>query len=215
MGYSHLTVPEDCFYIPAQVGVTLALSATHAIPVGTSIVSALTTPSGHPRHGDRRHQQSLPGRFRPGIGLGLPDWLRQMGIMPGAPVAAMRERISALQRLLTGEVVTFEGEHVSLDAVGITHFATADVPITMGVMGPQMLQLAGELADVTLFRRPQGWSTSDTPWDTWGSDSRGPAVDLRRWCTRRSPWPASTATGPRRVEGASGTCLVSWGNSRR
>jgi 5,10-methylenetetrahydromethanopterin reductase len=42
LGYSHLTVPEDCFSLPAQVGVTLARSATRSIPVGTSIVSTLT-----------------------------------------------------------------------------------------------------------------------------------------------------------------------------
>ncbi len=156
MGYSHLTVPEDCFYIPAQVGVTLALSATRAIPVGTSIVSALTRHPAILAMEIAGISRAFPGRFRPGIGLGLPDWLRQMGIMPDTPVAAMRERIGALQRLLTGEVVTFEGEHVSLDAVGITHFAAADVPITMGVMGPKMLQLAGELADVTLFAATAG-----------------------------------------------------------
>lgn len=40
MGFSHITVPEDCFYLPAQVGATLALAATRSIPVGTSIVSA-------------------------------------------------------------------------------------------------------------------------------------------------------------------------------
>jgi hypothetical protein len=32
LGYSHLTIPEDCFYLPAQVGVTFALGATERIP---------------------------------------------------------------------------------------------------------------------------------------------------------------------------------------
>jgi hypothetical protein len=33
-GYSPVTVPEDCFYLPAQVGVTLALGATDRIRWG-------------------------------------------------------------------------------------------------------------------------------------------------------------------------------------
>ena len=156
LGYSHITVPEDCFYIPAQIGVTLALSATRSIPVGTSIVSALTRHPAILAMEIAGISRAFPGRFRPGIGLGLPDWLRQMGLMPDNPVAAMRERISSLQELLTGRTVTFEGENFALDAVGISHPATADVPMTMGVMGPRMLQLAGELADVTLFAATAG-----------------------------------------------------------
>ena len=37
LGYSHIMVPEDYFYVPALVGATLALSATREVPVGTSI----------------------------------------------------------------------------------------------------------------------------------------------------------------------------------
>ncbi len=156
MGYSHITVPEDCFYIPAQIGVTLALSATRSIPVGTSIVSALTRHPAILAMEIAGISRAFPGRFRPGIGLGLPDWLRQMGLMPANPVAAMRERVTSVRRLLTGDAVTVDGENFALDAVSITHAATADVPITMGVMGPKMLQLAGELADVTLFAATAG-----------------------------------------------------------
>ena len=155
-GYSHITVPEDCFYVPALIGSTLALSATRSVPVGTSIVSALTRHPAILAMEIAGISRAFPGRFRPGIGLGLPDWLRQMGIMPDNPVAAMRGRISCLQSLLSGRAVTFEGESFALDSVSITHPAVADVPITMGVMGPKMLQLAGELADVTLFPATAG-----------------------------------------------------------
>lgn len=79
-----------------------------------------------------------------------------MGLMPDNPVAAMRERIAAVQDLLAGSTVTVEGERFGLDAVSITHGPTAHVPITLGVMGPKMLQLAGELADVTLFAATAG-----------------------------------------------------------
>jgi len=41
LGYSHIMIPEDYFYVPALVGATLALQATESVPVGTSIVSGL------------------------------------------------------------------------------------------------------------------------------------------------------------------------------
>src|SRR3954464_14352637 len=41
LGYSHLMIPEDYWYEPALVCVTLALGATESVPIGTSIVSGL------------------------------------------------------------------------------------------------------------------------------------------------------------------------------
>ncbi len=155
-GFSHMTIPEDCFYLPAQVGVTLALSATSSLPVGTSIVSAMTRHPAILAMEIAGISRTFPGRFRPGIGLGLPEWLEQMGLMPKHPVLAMRERITSLRRLLDGESVTLPGEGVALDSIAITHETAARVPITMGVMGTKMLQLAGELADVTLFPATSG-----------------------------------------------------------
>src|SRR6476620_10114317 len=72
MGFSHLMIPEDYFYEPALIGATLELAGI---------------------------SRAFPGRFRPGIGLGLPEWLRQMGRMPERPVAALRESLSSIQRL--------------------------------------------------------------------------------------------------------------------
>lgn len=156
LGYSHLTVPEDCFYLPAQVGATLALGATENVRIGTSIVSAMTRHPAILAMEIAGISRAFPGRFRPGIGLGLPPWLEQMGIMPERPVAAMRECVTSVKRLLAGETVTLDGKRFSLDAIRITHPATADVPIAMGVMSTMMLRLAGELADVTLLAASSG-----------------------------------------------------------
>ena len=156
LGYSHITVPEDCFYLPAQVGATLALGATERVPVGTSIVSALTRHPAILAMEIAGISRAFPGRFWPGIGLGLPPWLEQMGLMPDKPVAAMREAVSSVKRLLSGETVTLDGKHFTLEAIGITHVAKEDVPVTIGVMSPMMLRLAGQIADATLFAASSG-----------------------------------------------------------
>lgn len=156
LGYSHIMVPEDYFYVPALVGATLALSATSSVPVGTSIVSGLVRHPAVLAMEIAGISRAFPGRFRPGIGLGLSVWLEQMGLMPEKPVAALRESVTSVQRLLAGETVTLTGKQFSLDAIGITHPATEHVPITLGVMGPMLLRLSGEIADGTLFGAAAG-----------------------------------------------------------
>ena len=155
-GYSHVTVPEDCFYLPAQVGATLALNATERIPVGTSIVSAMTRHPAILAMEIAGLSRAFPGRFWPGIGLGLPPWLEQMGLMPERPVAAMREAIESIKQLLAGGTVELAGKAFTLDKITITHPAGEDVPVTMGVMSPMMLRLAGQIADATLFAASGG-----------------------------------------------------------
>ena len=97
LGYSHLMIPEDYWYEPALVCATLALGATDSVPIGTSIVSGLVRHPAVLAMEIAGISRAFPGRFRPGIGLGLPDWLRQMGLMPEKPVAALRESVGSIR----------------------------------------------------------------------------------------------------------------------
>jgi len=156
LGYSHLMIPEDYWYVPALIGTTLALSATRSVPVGTSIVSGVVRHPAVLAMEIAGISRAFPGRFRPGIGLGLPEWLNQMGIMPDKPVAALRESVSSIRRLIAGETVTLEGKQFSLDNISIEHPAGEHLPITMGVSGPMLLSLSGQLADTTLLAASAG-----------------------------------------------------------
>src|SRR3954454_3530526 len=156
LGYSHLTIPEDYFYEPALICSTLALAATESVPIATSIVSGMVRSPGVLAMEIAGISRVSPGRFTPGIGVGLPEWLRQMGIHPEKPGAALRESVSTIRRLVAGETVSLEGKHFTLDAIAITHPATEHVPVMMGVSGPMLLSLAGELADTTLFAASAG-----------------------------------------------------------
>jgi len=76
LGFSHLMIPEDYFYEPALVCTTLALGATESVPIGTSIVSGMVRHPAVLAMEIAGISRAFPGRFRPGIGLGLPEWLR-------------------------------------------------------------------------------------------------------------------------------------------
>jgi probable F420-dependent oxidoreductase len=63
------------------------------------------------------------------------------------PLRAMREYITILKRVLAGELVTFEGEIFRIRNFQLTFPPPQTVPIYMAAIGPQMIELAGEIAD--------------------------------------------------------------------
>jgi 5,10-methylenetetrahydromethanopterin reductase len=149
-GFGELWIPEDYFFYGGIGAAGAALNATSDIKVGLGVVSAMAR---HPAAMamevatiDRLH----PGRLWPGIGLGGPHWVEQMGLLPKSPLTALRETVTNLRKLLAGEEVTFEGKIHSFDKVALTHPSATKPPIYMGVLGPKMLQLSGEVADATV-----------------------------------------------------------------
>jgi alkanesulfonate monooxygenase SsuD/methylene tetrahydromethanopterin reductase-like flavin-dependent oxidoreductase (luciferase family) len=96
--------------------------------------------------------QRLTGRLIAGIGLGVPGWINQMGLHPRSPLTAMRECVSSVRRLLRGETLDGQGEVFDFHDVSLTYPETG-VPtsIHMGVAGPKMLRLSGEIAGGTVL----------------------------------------------------------------
>jgi len=86
----------------------------------------------------------------PGVGLGVPGWLRQMGLYPKSQLTAMRECITSVRELVGGGELTREGDYFHFDNVKLTHPANERMPLYIGVLGPKMLELGGEIADGTV-----------------------------------------------------------------
>jgi alkanesulfonate monooxygenase SsuD/methylene tetrahydromethanopterin reductase-like flavin-dependent oxidoreductase (luciferase family) len=62
------------------------------------------------------------------------------------PIALMRDYLTTIRRLLAGERVDHAGPTVTLRGVQLG-FRPPHVPVYLGALGPQMLRLAGEVAD--------------------------------------------------------------------
>ena len=149
LGFGQLWMAEDCFFAGAVSSAAVVLGATERIPVGLGIVNAMV-----------RHPALLamelstigrihPGRIVPAIGLGLPVWLRQLGLHPASPLAALRDCVGSVRRLLDGEEVGESGANWTFDRVQLSF--PAAMPLYMGIMGPKMLELSGEIADGTVL----------------------------------------------------------------
>jgi len=101
--------------------------------------------------------QLSDGRFILGIGTGGygPGFWASVG-MPNRPVAVMRDYLTVVRALLAGERVTYDGPALRLRDASLALGGLARVPVYLGALGPQMLRLAGELADGALLN----WATT-------------------------------------------------------
>ncbi|MHA1576971.1 MAG: LLM class flavin-dependent oxidoreductase [Candidatus Thorarchaeota archaeon] len=94
------------------------------------------------------------GNFVLGIGIGGIQDLTRLGFSVRKPVTATKEAISILRQLWNGESVTIDSELFKIVDYNLRLNKAFKVPIFLGVRGPQMLKLAGRLADGVILSGP-------------------------------------------------------------
>ena len=150
-GFDELWLVEDCFYGGGIALATTALASTQTIFVGLGIMPAVARNPVFSAMDIATLADLYPGRFLPGLGHGMPHWMRQIGAMPPSQMTALEESTVVIRRLLHGEQVSYEGQHVVLDQAKLVHVPQQAPPISLGVRGPKSLQLSGRVADGTLL----------------------------------------------------------------
>jgi 5,10-methylenetetrahydromethanopterin reductase len=146
-GFGQLWIPEDYFFLGGIAASAIALGATERIPVGTAVVSSVVRHPALLAMEIATLARAFPGRFRPGIGHGVPGWTAQMGLTVRSPMSALRETVTGVRALLDGSSVTGEGRVHSFTDVALTHPPAEQPPIYLGVLGDKGIALTGELAD--------------------------------------------------------------------
>jgi 5,10-methylenetetrahydromethanopterin reductase len=94
------------------------------------------------------------GRFVFGTGVGGIQDLERLGLKPTKPVSELRSVVKILQNLWKGETVTHQSQFIDLDNVNLKIKKSIQIPIVLGVRGPQMLKLTGQLADGVILSGP-------------------------------------------------------------
>ena len=130
--------------------------ATSRIAIGSGVVNSWTRPASLMALTFASLDELAPQRMLLGIGAYWDPLAWNQGIERRRPVRQMREYIEVVRRLLAMETVTFEGDMVQVRDLRLelghgVKRSTKQVPIYLGATGPQMLQLAGELADGVLL----------------------------------------------------------------
>lgn len=153
-GYESVWTPSgpptrDGFQVAAQWAVATESVVPGGLPVGIAVIPVplWTVPSLAQQAGTLSALTS--GRFILGLGTGgiySVEYQRLYGLPAWPVVRLMREYLSTLRSLFAGEVVSFNGQAVRLNGLQITN-RPLNLPLYLAALGPQMLQLAGELAD--------------------------------------------------------------------
>lgn len=120
-----------------------------------------------------------PGRLTAGLGHGISAWMRQVGLAPRSPLAALGESLQAVHALLRGREVTMRGDYVRLENVRLDHPPATPPPLLAGVRGLKSLALAGRQADGVVLAWPStpayvahAWATVSEAWEAAGRPGR-------------------------------------------
>jgi alkanesulfonate monooxygenase SsuD/methylene tetrahydromethanopterin reductase-like flavin-dependent oxidoreductase (luciferase family) len=138
---------EDCFCEGGLTAATAALAWTERLQVG---VGLLPVPLRNPALAAMEIAtvaRTFPGRFRPGLGHGVLEWMEQVGARVPSPMTLLREYTAAVRDLLHGRTVDVEGRYVRLRDVTLDWPPASPPPLLVGGRGPKTVGLAGELAD--------------------------------------------------------------------
>ncbi|SRR5581483_6083852 len=153
-GLDELWLWEDCFLTGGIASSATALAATSRITVGLGVMPAVFRNTAAAAMEIATLARIHPGRFVPGIGHGVPEWMDQIGALPTKPVRALEETVSAMRRLLAGDCVTTEGDYVRLRDVRLEHPPHIVPPVLLGVRRPFGLRASGRSADGTILAEP-------------------------------------------------------------
>ncbi|MEZ0166834.1 LLM class flavin-dependent oxidoreductase [Kineococcus sp. LSe6-4] len=154
LGAGSLWVVEDLGFRGGFAQAAAVLAVTGRLHVGLGIAPAAARNPAFTAMEAATLAEQFPGRFTLGLGHGVPGWMRRAGAWARSPLTSLAEHVGAVRRLLHGETVTLQGEHVHLDGVRLEAPPATPPLVVAGVRGPRSLALAGRLADGTLLAEP-------------------------------------------------------------
>ncbi len=131
------------------VGALLARS--QRIHIGTGIVSIYLRPPTLTAMQAATLDLIAPGRVRLGLGVSTRNINTFHGVSWDHPVSRTREYVEILRRVLAGERIIYDGTFYQPRGFQLSMPTSPPLPIYLAAVNPQMLQLAGEVADGILL----------------------------------------------------------------
>lgn len=147
LGYTSLWTPEGAGLDSFQLCAIRTQASGLATGIGVCPI-AYRSPVAFAMSAATLSAQS-DGKFSLGIGSGgiyRADTRRQLGIPRRSTLGVMREYTAAIKGLLSGETVSIDGDAVQYDGVQLG-VRPPSTPVLVGALGPQMIQLGGEVGD--------------------------------------------------------------------
>ena len=152
LGYETVWAPEGGGRDSLTALAAIALR-TERVRLGTGILPIYARTATNTAMGAAGMAAVSGDRFILGLGVGhRPTVEGRDGVPFRQPMARLRETIGIVRGLLSGEDVAYEGRHFNIASASLGGAAPKErVPIYIAALGPQMLELAGEMADGVLM----------------------------------------------------------------
>jgi 5,10-methylenetetrahydromethanopterin reductase len=135
----------------ATVPMAAFAATTDRIKVGSGVVNNWTRNVGLMAATFVTLDDLAPGRVLLGIGAWWEPLATKVGVKRERPLAAMREYVDVVRRLVAMENVTFHGDFVDVEdiQIDIVHGdrSPRHIPIYIGATGMKMMELTGDIAD--------------------------------------------------------------------
>ena len=128
----------------------MSLAQTRRMRVTLMAISPLTVHPVQAAMAAATLDEFFPGRVTLCLGVGAPADLKSVGVEPARPLRVMREALELARALLAGETVRIDGEFFRAHGRRLAT-GTRNVPLVLAASGPQMLELAGAVADGVLI----------------------------------------------------------------
>ncbi len=143
LGISCVALWPDTYQLQALIA-----ARTDRIHIGSMVTNPYTRHAAVHASALATLQELSGGRAFCGLGVGA--GLEDFGMRYPAPVKTLRESVTAIRGLLSGDTVDLDGDTVTLDGARLVRPPATPVPIAIGTRSPGVMKLAGEMADIAL-----------------------------------------------------------------
>lgn len=149
-GFSHMFVADSSLHAhDVYPYMTLLALHTSSVRIGPLVTHPYTRHPAINLNALATINELSGGRVIANIGAGDRP-VTELGY-PLARTKVVREAITVMRRLLSGETVNLSGETFQLVAATLRYGLREKMPLYVTASGPRMLELGGELADGVLF----------------------------------------------------------------
>jgi 5,10-methylenetetrahydromethanopterin reductase len=150
-GFEAVWQAESRLVRDAIVPMAAYAAVTTRLKVGSGVINNWTRNIGLLASTFLTLDDLAPNRIICGIGAWWDPLARNVGIDRKKPLAAMRDTVVVLRRLLAMERVTFHSDFINVEGIelDVVHGRKEprNVPIYIGATGDQMMEMTGEIAD--------------------------------------------------------------------
>ncbi|HKI97708.1 MAG TPA: LLM class flavin-dependent oxidoreductase [bacterium] len=147
-GFDSVWVPDGDGKMHALTLSGAVAATTSRITVATSIVPVYTHTPAVLAASAMTLAHLAPGRFVLGLGSSSKAMMESWNGIPFVkPLTRVRETVQVLRAMLAGERVDFQGQTLSSKGFRLNPLPPTPVPIYLAALRPNMLELAGEVAD--------------------------------------------------------------------